>query len=289
LEEVPTMRRYGLTLLALVACAGLTACGSDDDGGTTTADETPAQLTFVMTGTARAPDLALEGEPTAGLTRITFRNDTRGEHEAQLVRVEEERSEAEVLRQFAQTGEGAPTPDWLRAAGGAGLAPAGEEISSTQVLAPGTYYAIDTNGDRRPAYVRFEVTGEASDDELPAADATITARDFSFASSGLRAGLNEVTFDNAGREIHHVLAFPLAEGRTAADFRRFVASDGREGGPPPVDFEGGSGSSAFDGGTSGNVELRLARGDYVLVCFISNRAGGPPHAVMGMVDEVSVQ
>jgi len=137
--------------------------------------------------------------------------------------------------------------------------------------------------------VRFEVTGDASDAELPAADATITARDFSFTSSGLRAGVNEVTFDNTGREIHHVIAFPLAEGRTEADFRRFIASDGRGGGPPPVDFERGTGSSAFDGGTSGNVQLRLVRGDYVLVCFISNRAGGPPHATFGMVNEVTVE
>ena len=153
---------------------------------------------------------------------------------------------------------------------------------------PGTYYAVDSSGGRRPAYVRFEVTGDASDAELPAADATITARDFSFEASGLSAGVNEVTFDNSGREIHHVIALPLAQGRTADDFRRFIASDGRDGGPPPVDFERGSSSSAFDGGTSGNVQLRLQRGEYVLVCFISNRAGGPPHATFGMVDEVTV-
>lgn len=282
------MRRAGLTLLALLACAGMAACGDDDngnggDGGTTAADTAPAQLTIALAGR----EMTVDGEPEAGLTEITFRNDGRGEHEAQLVRVEGDESEAEVIRQFNATGEGRPTPDWLRAAGGAGPAAAGEEVSSTQVLEPGAYYAVDSSGGRRPAYVRFEVTGEASDAELPAADATITARDFSFEASGLRAGVNEVTFDNTGREIHHVIAFPLAEGRTADDFRRFIASDDSSG-PPPVDFEGGSGSSAFDGGTSGNVQLRLRRGDYVLVCFISNRAGGPPHATFGMVDEVTI-
>ncbi len=279
------MRRLGLMLLASVACTGLVACGDDDDGGTTAADTAPAQLTIALTGRA----LTVDGEPEAGLTEITFRNDGRGEHEAQLVRVEGDRSEAEVIGQFNATGEGRPTPDWLRAAGGAGPAAAGEEVSSTQVLEPGTYYAVDTSGGRRPAYVRFEVTGEASDAELPAADATVTARDFSFDASGLRVGENVVTFDNTGREIHHLIAFPLAEGRTAEDFRRFIASDGRDGGPPPVDFESGASSSAFDGGTSGNVALRLRRGNYVLVCFISNRAGGPPHATFGMVDEVTVE
>ncbi len=283
------MRRVVLTLLALVAIAGVSACGDDDnggDGGTTAADAAaPAQLTIVLAGR----EMTVDGEPAAGLTEIAFRNDGRGEHEAQLVRVEGDQSEAEVIRQFNETGEGRPTPDWLRAAGGAGPAAAGEQVRSTQVLVPGTYYAVDTSGGRRPAYVRFEVTGEESDAELPAADATITARDFSFDASGLRAGENVVTFDNTGREIHHVIALPLAEGRTAEDFRRFIQSDSSDG-PPPVDFESGASSSAFDGGTSGNVTLNLRRsGDYVLVCFISNRAGGPPHATFGMVEGVTVE
>ncbi len=154
------------------------------------------------------------------------------------------------------------------------------------MLAPGRYYAVDTASTaRRPSFVEFEVAGDAGDDELPAADATITARDFAFEASGLRPGLNEITFDNTGREIHHVVALRLAEGSTAADFRRFIASDGRSG-PPPADFENGVNTSAFDGGTSGNVQLRLTGGRYVLVCFISNRAGGPPHATFGMVEEL---
>jgi len=285
------MRRVILMLLALVAIVGVAACGDDDggggDGGTTaTADAAPAQLTIALAGR----EMTVDGAPEAGLTEITFRNDGRGEHEAQLIRVEGDQSEAEVLRQFNETGEGRPTPDWLRAAGGAGPAAAGAEVSSTQVLVPGTYYAVDTSGGRRPAYVSFDVTGEESDAELPAGDATITARDFSFEATGLRAGENVVTFDNTGREIHHVVAFPLARGRTADDFRRFIESDGRGGGPPPVDFEGGASSSAFDGGTSGNVTLDLRRsGDYVLACFISNRAGGPPHATFGMVEQVTVE
>jgi hypothetical protein len=283
------MRRVALMLLALVATMGLVACGDDDDGGsdggtTAAADTAPARLTIALTGR----EMTVDGDLEAGLTEITFRNDGRGEHEAQLIRVEGDRSEAEVLRQFAATGEGRPTPDWLRAAGGAGLAPAGREVTSTQVLEPGTYYAVDTSGDGRPAFASFEVTGEAGSAELPATDATITARDFTFESSGLRAGVNEVTFDNVGREIHHVIAVPLLEGRTLADARRFLTEE-RSSGPPPIDFERVSSSSAFDGGTGGNVQLRLDRGRYVLVCFISNRAGGPPHALMGMIAEATVE
>jgi hypothetical protein len=285
------MRRKGLTLLAVGACGvGLAACGSSDDGdGSTSADARPAALTLVMTGDARAQRLALDGDaPQAGLTTVTFRNQARGAHEAQLVRVDGDHAQAEVLRTFAATNEAAPIPDWLRAAGGAGNADAGQTVTSTQVLEPGAYYAIDSNGGRRSAFVSFEVTGDASDAALPATDATITAKEYAFDASGLRAGTNEVHFVNDGREIHHVIALPLARGRTEADFRRFIASDGR-GGPPPVDFDAGWNTSAFDGGTSGNVQLRLRRGEYVLVCFISDRRGGPPHAVFGMVREVTVE
>jgi len=105
------MRRHVSMLFALVACMGLAACGDDDDGGgdggTTAAADSAAALTFVLSGSGRATDLTVEGEPAAGLTEITFRNETRGDHEAQLVRVEGQQSEAAVLRQFGQTGEGA--------------------------------------------------------------------------------------------------------------------------------------------------------------------------------------
>ena len=44
----------------------------------------------------------------------------------------------------------------------------------------------------------------------------------------------------------------------------------------------------LEGGESQLVTLNLKPGKYVLYCFISDRQGGPPHALQGMVDEVEV-
>lgn len=37
------------------------------------------------------------------------------------------------------------------------------------------------------------------------------------------------------------------------------------------------------------VQLDLKRGKYVLVCFVSDREGGPPHVAMGMIAEATVE
>ena len=37
------------------------------------------------------------------------------------------------------------------------------------------------------------------------------------------------------------------------------------------------------------VDLELKKGNYALTCFISDREGGPPHALKGMVAETTVE
>jgi hypothetical protein len=45
----------------------------------------------------------------------------------------------------------------------------------------------------------------------------------------------------------------------------------------------------IEGGEGQLVTLDLEPGRYALYCFISDRQGGPPHALKGMVDEVEVE
>ncbi len=45
----------------------------------------------------------------------------------------------------------------------------------------------------------------------------------------------------------------------------------------------------LEGGEAQLVTLDLEPGRYVLFCFISDRQGGQPHALKGMVDEVEVE
>jgi plastocyanin len=175
--------------------------------------------------------------------------------------------------------------------GGVGMTNPGETNSVVQNLEPGTWIAVNDSGegDESP-WTEFEVTeGEAG--EPPAAAATITATDFAFESSGLKAGENDVTFANDGEQWHHVVAAPLAEDATAEDLKEFFASEEPPEGPPPgLDEEGSASSAVLGGGQSQNLKLNLEKpGKYALLCFISNKEGGPPHVAYGMVSEVEVE
>ncbi|MDQ3631522.1 MAG: hypothetical protein M3417_09720 [Actinomycetota bacterium] len=271
----------------------ITACGSDDESSSSSKPQT---LAVEVTGQGQGK-FSLEAPESveAGVVEISLK--TPGDetsHDAQLVRVEGDHSVDEVLEFIAK--DGAPTPDWLFAAGGVGQTATG--ASATQQLAPGKYFILDIGepeGDDVKSYAEegataaLEVTGDATDAELPSTDAKITATEYSFTADGLKAGKNEVEFDNAGTDLHHVIAFPYAEGADFAAVKKVFTEEGEPSGPPPLDFEGITGTATLEGGTKQVAELDLERGKYALVCFVSDRKGGPPHVAKGMISEAVVE
>ncbi len=182
--------------------------------------------------------------------------------------------------------EGGPLPQWLHGGGGVGTVNPGQSASATDLLEPGRYFVTDTDGG---ASAEFEVTGEASDAELPSTPATITTKEYGFETSGLKAGKQKITFDNAGKELHHVIAFPYREGTTLDTVKKAFAEQGRPSGPPPFDFENIVGTAVLEGGQKQVTQLELKQGKYALVCFISDRKGGPPHVAKGMITEAVVE
>lgn len=288
-----SMRSAALVLAAVALLAG---CGGDDESSDASAEPNAVSLSVSKSGSTY--ELTAPESLEAGLAQISLQVDTAAseQHDAQLVRVEGEHTLAEVLEVVGA--EGAPTLSWLFAAGGVRSTAGGKTSTVTQVLEPGTYYALDTGqgeGDDAPSFAEqgatatFEVTGEAGDAELPEADATVTAEEYSFETEGLEPGVNRVLFDNAGEELHHLIAFPYAEGATFEQVKGAFASDEAPQGPPPVDFERITSTTVLEGGTSQITELDLSAGKYAFVCFISDRAGGPPHVVKGMINEVVVE
>jgi hypothetical protein len=65
----------------------------------------------------------------------------------------------------------------------------------------------------------------------------------------------------------------------------------REGGAePPLDFENTFYTARIAGGTEQITELALDKpGKYALLCFVSDRKGGPPHVAQGMIAEITVR
>ena len=285
---------------ALMAVALLAGCGSDGDGeaaGPT--GPTAVSLTVSKSGSTTY-ELAAPESVEAGLVEITLDVDAPDteEHEAQFVRVTGDHTMDETLKVLSSDHLGGPTPSWLFAGGGVGSTKGGTTATVSQILEPGTYHVLDVGegeGDEVPSFAEqgatatIEVTGEVGDAKLPGADATVTAKEYAFTTEGLVAGTNRVRFDNAGKERHHLLAIPFEEGATLEDVKAFATSDAPPDGPPPVDFSQAIVTAALEGGDSQITELKLTSGKYAFVCFQSDRAGGPPHAAMDMINEVEIK
>ena len=112
--------------------------------------------------------------------------------------------------------------------------------------------------------------------------------EYEFTTDGLKAGASSVKFENTGKEFNHVIAAPMLPGKTVDDVTAFFAAEGDTGGPPPLDFEKGVGTAVVGPGNALVADIQLESGNYAMVCFINDRAGGPPHFTLGMLQEVSI-
>jgi hypothetical protein len=279
IDRVRSIRRaVAVATVAALATTGLAACGGDDD------DAQSLALSFDQGGQLQAPSSA-----ETGLAEITLRNDSDEHADAQLIYVEGNHSAEEVVQGLGAAGNGKPFPDWFFAGGGTPTVPPGRVETVTQVLKPGTYYVFNTNTSGQPdpeTIPAIKVTGEETEDELPdEADAEVQAIDYGFEATGLTTGRNRILFANTGAQPHHIIASRIRGDATIEDVERAFRSDA---GPPPIVDRGTQTTAVVEGGESQLVNLDLKPGRYALYCFISDRQGGPPHAIKGMVDEVEV-
>lgn len=273
-------------MAAVAAAAFVAGCGEDEESGEGASQE--AQQ--ISIGVSEQGDqAALEAPESAepGLAEITLDNTGQGPHDAQLIRTEGEHTAEETGEGLSASMRGDPLPEWLFAGGGVGTTPPGESRTVTQTLEPGTYYVFDTEGRTESEPPAIEVSGEAADASVPAdAPGTITASEYAFETQGLSSDSSEVTFENAGEQPHHVVAAPLAEGATIEDVEAFAQE---ESGPPPVDLERTISTAVVEGGDTQVVDLPFEQGNYALLCFISDRQGGPPHVAQGMIAEAEIE
>lgn len=286
-------------MLAVALAAGAAGCGGDDENTsgttsgapaeTTAAGTAPSRLALTLSGTRKKATMTGPATVSGGLVEITFTSEVKGASGAQLIRFDGERSPEEIEAAGVAWGEnGKALPDWMFLEGGVD-SQGPEPATSVQVLEPGRYAAVDTDSNQKPSPAHaFEVTaGEGG--ELPPTDARIEMKEYAFAAEGLKAGGQKVLVENTGSQPHFIVGAPLAQGATVEDAKTFLESEGKGAeGPPPIDFERSFSTSIMDGGGAQVVDLDLAKGRYVLVCFVPDRAGGAPHVAKGMVSEVTV-
>jgi hypothetical protein len=287
---------------AAIAATGLAACGSDDPKSPAKTATGKATVLSIVTSDAGAKRFAMAAPASikGGLVRLRFRNASTVSHEAQLIRVDGQRTAAEVLKVVDTGDEPAKIPAWVHAEGGVSAIPGGAVKTTTANLPAGTYFVIDTEADNPPspsdrgAIAQFTVT-PGSDGPLPATAGTITVADdgkdhYRFETTGLTAGTRQVTFKNASRSdnaLHHVVAFPIAPGKTIADVRQAFASRNPSG-PPPLDFANGTSTEVLDAGRSLVTTLTLKKGSYALLCFLNDRDETKPHFMEGLLTKVDI-
>lgn len=272
--------RSCVCLIALIPAVALAACGDSE--------ESSQELSFTVESKGKSAVVTAPETAESGLAEITLTNDSDAEADLQLIRVEGDKSTEEVVEGLGQAIQGKAFPDWFFAAGGVGSLEPGESATVTQVLQPGNYYAFNTSGGppSPQATAVTEVTGEESDEEIEGGEATVDAAEYVFNAETLPSGATEIAFDNIGAQPHHLIASKLKGDATAEDAEKFFKT---EQGAPPMEEKGTKSTAVLEGGEGQLVTLNLEPGRYALYCFITDREGGPPHALKGMVDEVEVE
>jgi len=302
--------RWRVVPALVVTAALLSGCGDDDDDDTAaddtseeTSSEEGAETDEGDGGGAlevTAADYAFEGLPAeiqGGNVTVHLTNEGETAHEIAFINIGDEANAATFFDDFGPViQEGAPWPDYVSNVAGANEAAPGEEFTATYQLDPGTYMVFcaltgtpeDPESEESPPHFvqgmeQLVTVTEGETGDLPEADATITAKDYEF-DHDLAAGDQVITFTNEGPNDHFAGISRFPDGTTVEDAEAAMAAMmTSEEGPPPgtPEPEDVGFSGITSAGTSLQFELAepLTPGVYSMVCFISDRAGGPPHAI----------
>lgn len=280
--------RLGVALAVIGIVAGCKSERSPDTaGGPETMKTSPPAISV------SAKDFSFEapGRIPAGVTTFRLTNHGKELHQAQLLRLEDGKTFADLTEALKKHG---PPPSWMKFMGGPnGIAP-GQESNATAVLTPGQYAYIcyipspdgvihAAKGMIRP----FEVTAASSNaaGELPPSDITIKLVDYDFQpSQPLRPGKHTILVENAGPQPHELVLLKMAPGKKVEDFAHW-AETGLKG-PPPAEPVGGV--VVLEKGGRGTFEAELTAGDYGLICFVPDTKDGKMHLAHGMMKTIKV-
>ena len=271
-----------VALLLLALPLGFAACGDDDeDDGASQSQVVEVQATEEgKNSVITAPESV---QP--GAVEIRFSNQGERDHSLQIVRLGEGHTATEALEAGEGWGEaGKSLPDWTRFIGGIGSTEPGGSGIAVVELPAGEYAAFDIEGEGPQSFAEFTVEGDEGA-PLPEVPATVEAVDYDFTATALKAGSQRVLFKNSGKEPHHLIAGPMKPGLTQADLEKAVKN---ENAPSPIVEKKAFTTAILSGGESTVVDLRFESGEYALVCFVPDRAGGAPHAVKGMATITTV-
>ncbi|MGQ0650614.1 MAG: hypothetical protein ACT4P7_23995 [Gemmatimonadaceae bacterium] len=274
--------RMGLFGLVALACAKPETPPADSSAAVAA-----AAVPNVVTITAM--DFAFQAPDTipSGVTTLQLVNAGPEIHHAQLLRLGDGKTFADLTAALKTMQPGTPPPPWITEEGGPNPPEPGDTSWVTQDLQPGNYALIcfvDTpdkvphmaKGMLRPLVV-VPNTGAAV--PAPVSDVSVVMKDYAWdITPALTAGEHMLKVENIAQQPHEFFLIKLDEGKTPEDFGKWAAT---YKGPAPGKAMGGIAS--MRPGAVAYVKASLVPGNYMMICFVPDAKDGKPHLDHGMV------
>jgi uncharacterized cupredoxin-like copper-binding protein len=263
-------------------------------------------LGLVLTGCGGAaavaiPQIVIKGtefafdapeQVNAGLVSVKFENNGQELHHAQLARLKDGNTLADLQAAFQESELAALAI--LEFVGGVAPIDPGKSGEVVLNLTEGTYVLLCfipssdgvphlAKGMMKPMQV-VAATGQGGA-QAPTADMTVNLKDFAVEMPAeVSAGKHTWEIKNQGPQLHEMAVIKLAAGKTMDDVGAWFQAPS---GPPP--FESVGGMQALDPGKSGWVTFDLQPGNYVALCGVPDPATGKSHDQLGMVMPFTVK
>jgi hypothetical protein len=293
MHSIVRRRGWMSAFMVVIMASLLAACGANTSTNSPyTSTNQPAASVPQVTITAKDFSFAMPDTLQTGLVDLTLTNQGTQPHQAQLERLNNGVTQAQVLAAFKK-GPGALLP-LLSSYGGANTVDRGQGQEVILTLAQGQYVMLCfvSGPDTIPHFIKgmykfFTVTGPSNANQVsqPQVNGQVRLRDFSIVlPASIPAGPVMLQVTNQGTQPHEMDLLKLMPGKTMQDALAFLQ---KPAGPPPFGAAGGMG--ALNPGMSGWVKLNPTSGHYVALCFVPDRTTGTPHFALGMITSFSVQ
>jgi hypothetical protein len=303
-------RRTIIGLLTVLIAVAASSCSSGNDkaagkeeSSSTSSTTTTPPLPPGFTVTAREYGFELPSVVEGGVIRMTLENIGKLKHEAVIVAAGD--TPLDRLKQDLTpivSGEGKPTPSYIRFQGSVSLVPGGTSEMSILSLPVGNYVMVctltdadsleDTAGPPPENAQKFHydlgmatpfTVQTANTNPMPPTDGTIVARDWAFELPALVPGFKVLTFRNDGEQDHSLAVAEFSdrvdEAAAKAAFETLLTADEEHPVPdslPTPNEVAFAGPLSAGGQSTFPMNLKVHR-TYVFACYMADRSGGDLH------------